>query len=89
MAHLFALGAEIELVGGLGRGVGGDTFDDLDAGLLQRSYFFRVVLNQPNGRNAKQLQNLRRKLKVAAVRGVAQLQVASICSSGVRHYACQ
>ena len=75
MAHLFSLGAQIELVGGFEGYVGGDAFDDGDAGEFQGFYLLRVVGDEADGGDAEEFQHLSGEFEVAAVSLVAEFEV--------------
>jgi hypothetical protein len=75
VAHLFAFGLEVALVGGLAGDLGGDALDDLDAGELEGFDFFGVVGDEADGGDAHLLEDLGGKLEVAAVGLVAELEV--------------
>ena len=75
VAHLFAFGAEIELVGGLEGYVGGDALDHSDAGEFEGLNFFRVVGDEADGGDAEELEHLGGEFEVAAVGLVAEFEV--------------
>ena len=49
MAHFFALGFEVALVGGFGGDLGGDALDDFDAGGDEGFDLFGVVGDEADG----------------------------------------
>ncbi len=67
VAHLFALGLEVALIGGLAGDLGGDALDDFDAREFEGFDLLRVVGDQANGLDAHLLEDLGRKLEVTAI----------------------
>ncbi len=53
VAHLFVLGLQVALVGGLAGNFGGDALDDLDAGEFEGLDFVRIVGDEADGFDAE------------------------------------
>ena len=75
VAHFFALGGEVALVGGFGGDFGGDALDDLDAGLFEGFDLFGVVGDEADGRNVHCLEDSCGELKMAAVGFITEFEV--------------
>ena len=71
MAHFFALGFEVALVGGFAGDLGGDALGDFDAGGDEGFYFFGVVGNEADGFYAEHLEDFSGELVGPAVGFVA------------------
>ena len=63
VAHLFALGLEVALVGGLGGDLGGDALGDLDAGEFEGFDLVGIVGDEADGVDAELLEDLRREAR--------------------------
>jgi len=75
VAHFFALGSEVALVGWFAGNLGGDAFYNPDARELERFYFLGVVGDEADGRDVERLEYLGGELEVAAVGLVAEFKV--------------
>ena len=75
MAHFLAFGFEVEgVVGGFGDD-GGEAFGDADAVLFEGGDFFGVVGDEADGGNVQEAEDLGGEFEVAAVGGVAELEI--------------
>jgi hypothetical protein len=67
VAHFFALGGEVTLVGGFGGDLGGDALDDFDSCEFEGFHLCGVVGDEADGIHVELFQDLSRELEVAAV----------------------
>lgn len=71
VAHLFALGLEVAEVGGFAGDLGGDAFDDFDAGEFESFDLFGVIGDEADGGDVERLEDLGGELEVTAIGFVA------------------
>ena len=71
VAHLFALGLEVALVGGFAGDLGGDAFGDFDACQFEGFDFFRVVGDEADGVEAEVFEDFGGEFVLATVGFVA------------------
>jgi hypothetical protein len=82
VTHLFTLGLEVALVGGLGGNLGGDALGDGDSCEFEGFDFGGVVGDEADGVDAELLEDLCRELKLAGSRPCSrELEVTSMVSS--------
>ncbi len=75
MAHLLALGFQVERIVAALRDFRGQAFGDGDAMLLESRDLFRVIRDEADGRNAEEAEHFGGELEVTAIGGVAQFEV--------------
>ena len=69
--HLFVLGLEVALVGGLAGDLGGEALGNFDAGRDECVDLLRIVGDQADSFDAERFEDCGRKFVGAAVGGVA------------------